>query len=168
MASTRHARFLRFPQRRQGIRGLARLADHHDQRAWRQDRVSVTVFGGHVHLHRNARQLLDDVLADQPGMIRRAAGDNMDAFDLPDLLRRQGDFPGEIRLSVLDPSGEGVADRPGLLVDLLQHEMIVSAFFRRDHIPVHPKRFPLDGLSVRLHQADIVPGEHGHLPVIQE
>ena len=79
---------LRLAHRRQRVRGLARLRDHQHRGAFVDDRVAVAELRGVLDLDRDARVLLEHVLADQPGVPRRAAGEDDDAADLAHLLRR--------------------------------------------------------------------------------
>src|SRR6185503_11013943 len=74
------------------------------------------------------------------GVERRAARDDEDLVDLtqhvvgdPELVHRQ--------TAVHDPTDQRVADRGGLLVDLLQHEVLEAALLRARDVPVD-----LDGL----------------------
>ena len=62
------------PQRGQGVRRLSRLADRDDQRALVQHRVLVAELRGVLDLDRNARQVLEHVLADQRRVPAGSAG----------------------------------------------------------------------------------------------
>ena len=64
--------------------------------------------------------------------------------------------------------GEGLAQRAGLLVDLLEHKVRVAALFGSLHVPVH-----MDGLEGALHAVGIehagaVSIQHGDLLVVQQ
>ena len=81
-----------------------------------------------------------------PGMVSAAAGRDHyapDAFEL---------FGGELHavehyLTVPDARVDGGLERPGLLHDLLEHEVLVAALFRGLHVPHHPGDGLFDGLA---------------------
>ena len=82
IASTRRPALARQAHRRERVGGLARLRDADHEVAGADDGVAVAVLGGDVHLHRQARPLLDRVAADQPGVVGGAAGDDHDPRDV--------------------------------------------------------------------------------------
>ena len=51
---------------------------------------SVAELGRHVQLHRYPRPVLQQITADQPGMVGGAAGDDINVVDLRQLLVRDG------------------------------------------------------------------------------
>ena len=79
----------RLAQRRQRVGRLARLRDDDRQLVAADDRVAVAVLGAVVDLDRHLRQRLDQVLADQRRVPRRAARDDRDL-----LRRREASRPG--------------------------------------------------------------------------
>ena len=88
-AERRAPRALRLAQRGQRVGRLARLRDHEHERVAVDDRVAVAELRRVLDLDRDARELLDQVLADQRRVPARAAGGDDDAVELPQLLRRQ-------------------------------------------------------------------------------
>ena len=113
---------LRLAQRRQGVRRLAGLGNCHDDGVAVDGRVAVAELAGVLHLHRDAGQLLEEVLADEPGVVARAAGGHDDAVDLAELLRREvqaAEVGGAVGL--VEPAAHRRRERLGLLVDLLEH-----------------------------------------------
>jgi hypothetical protein len=132
---------------RQRVDGLARLGDHQHQRALVDDRVAVAELGGVLHLDRDARELLEHVLADQPRVPRRAAAEDDDAAHVAELLR------GEVQaaqarqpLAHEQAAAGGVPHRVGLLHDLLQHEVLEAALFDLGQVPVDVVHFLFDAL----------------------
>src|SRR5215472_10844958 len=110
--------------RRQGVEGLTRLADGDIERVALDDRVAVAEFGSGFGMRRQARQLLDQVRADSPGNVGRAAAENLDAPDVKKLVRGELDAPQMCGLKPwLEPPAQGARDRLGLLGDLLPHKM---------------------------------------------
>ncbi len=59
------------------------------------DRIAIAEFAAVIHLHRDARQLLDHELAGQPGVPTGAAGDNLDLPEARELGRRDVHFVEE-------------------------------------------------------------------------
>ena len=162
------ARALRFAQRRQRVGRLAGLADDDDQRIRRDDRIAVSVFGGDVRLHRNAREALDDVLADEAGVQRRAAGDDVNPADRANLVRRQLDLRQHDLPAVRrNARSHRIAVRLRLLVDLLQHEVLEAGLLRRHQVPVDVEDALGDGPSVGRHHQGPGPRQHGHLAVLE-
>jgi len=159
---------LGFLQGRQGIAGLAGLADDNHQRARIHQRIPIAELGRDVHLDRDPRQLLQIVLADQTGMIGRPAGGNRDFFDGGDL------FPGPLQfvkgngvVIFVHPGRHRIAESFGLFDDLLDHEMIVAALFRRFRIPVHFKDFFGYRRSLPVGDPDRILGHDGHFAVAE-
>ena len=118
---------LRLPYGGERVGGLSRLRDRHDQIAASQDRVAVTELGGLLYLGMDTRDLLEGIFPDQTRMKRCSAPDKDHAVEI-------GEFAGrcshacEYRNAVIQvqAAAEGVGQRIGLLVDLLEHEMIES------------------------------------------
>ena len=104
-------------------------------------RFAIAVFRCDVDLDREPREALDPILADEPGHVGGAAGDDREAREFFG-LDRPGEGPEAHRRHV-DVMGERVADDLRLLVDLLGHEVPVIAPFREqasgraalDHAP---------------------------------
>ncbi len=128
--------FLCLPQRGQRVGGLPRLRQHDRQRVFRDDRIPVTVLGAVVHVDREARQRFNQVLAHEPCVPRRAAGENHDAFDVAQHGVGDGDFLEE-HLAAFNrrPAKHRLFNRDRLLEDLLEHEVLVSRFFGHHGIP---------------------------------
>ena len=82
----RHTLSLRLTQRSQGVGGFARLGDDDGQFVLLDDGVPVAILGAVVDLDRNARQRLDQELADETGMPGRSARDD---GDLPESSERR-------------------------------------------------------------------------------
>ena len=81
IAMLRRSLAFRFAQRRQRVGCLARLRDDDGQRIGRDDRVSVAVLGAVVDVDRHAREPLDQELADETCVPRRAARQDRDSLD---------------------------------------------------------------------------------------
>ena len=99
-------------------------------------------------------------------MVRRSAGHNEDLVDVPDLLIRHVQVP-QHHLTTLDAGGSGLPDGTGLLVDLLEHEVLVPALLGGGHVPVHMAVFLLDGAHLAVVYPDALSTENGQLAVVQ-
>ena len=82
-------------------------------------------------------------------MISAAACDDIDLADIADVLFCQRDSL-EVDLVILDNGVDGIQDRPGLLVDLLHHEMLKTAFLGSFRIPLDLYKFLCDLFLVQV------------------
>ena len=105
----------------------------------------VAVLAGDLDLDGYPGELLYGVLAEQSGVVGRAAGDH----DHPVYLREVEVHLGEIDGAVgVDAAEEGRAESGGLLVDLLEHVVLVAAELYGLGIPVHLEALALDALAL--------------------
>ena len=159
---------LGLPYRSEGIRGLAALGDADHQSAIGEDRVPVAELGSVLHLHRDAGQLLDHVLADEPGVPGSAAGGDHDPVEAFELVVGEVETPEPGVAFVLQQvPAQGIVEALGLLEDLLQHEVGEPA-------PLDGGQVPLDladrllhvGLGEVAHPIPVAL-EHYHLAVVE-
>ena len=99
-----------------------------------------------------------------------AAGHQGDPFDPGNLGVAQADLrQGHLAGFRVDPAADGVADRQGLLVDLLEHEVLVTGLLGHARIPVNGPDLFVDLLSgVQVSDLPAVIGEDRHLPVVEK
>ena len=95
-----------------------------------------------------ARPLLDHVAADDARVVGRAAGEQHDAAQVPQLLVVHAE-PLEHEPAVADAVADRLGDGVGLLEDLLQHERLVAALLGALVVPVELDRLVLDGACRR-------------------
>ncbi len=167
---TARALLLRLPQRRQRVRGLARLRDRDDQRALVEHRVPVAQLGGVLGLHRDPRELLQHVLADQRRMPRRPARREHDAIVVRNIL--PGHTPGEPAqprptLLVQQAAPHRVTHRVGLLEDLLEHVVRESALLDLPQVPRNVADFLGQRTALEIEGPVAVPIQHRQLAVVQ-
>ena len=129
------APLLRFPQGRKGIRRFAGLADYDHHGAILQDGVPVTEFAGEIHFDRDPRHSLQHILSGHARMIGGAAGHDVDFFHLQDLLIGHSQLLDH-NVVLFDSGAGGVRHGLGLLIHLLEHEMLITGLFRRFRVPV--------------------------------
>jgi hypothetical protein len=86
--------------------------------------------------YRNADPVLDRRGPDERGVERRPAGDELDALDLGERLLEALELLEPDVVLARHPTRDRLAQRFGLLVDLLEHEVVVAALLRRLGRPV--------------------------------
>ena len=127
-SQSRMALALRLAQRRQGVGRLARLRDGDDDGVAIDGRIAIAELAGVLDLDRDAGELLEQILADQGRVIAGAARGQDDALGAAELLRvevQAAEVSGGV--GVVEPAAQGVLQRFGLLVDLLEHVVIEDA-----------------------------------------
>ena len=126
-----------------GIRRLAGLGQDDEQRMPVNQGVCIAKLTCQLRSHGDTAQLLDGIFPRAPGIIGRAAGRNDDFMDLGkiDVQVVQYNFP------ISDSRGDGRFHRPGLLHDLLEHEVVVAALFRRLDVPCDAAGLLGDGVA---------------------
>ena len=100
-----------------------------------EHRVAVDPFARDVGLDRDARPLLDDVAADDAGVVRGAGRDDDDAAQIAHLELGQAERV-EHELVAADAVADRLAHCLRLLVDLLEHERLVAALLGGLVVPV--------------------------------
>ena len=130
------------------------------------NRRTITELRGDIALHGNARHIFDVILAYKTRMVSGAASDDEDLVDVVQKRVVPAKLLQNHRAFVLrNTRGKRRADGFRLLVDLLQHEMLETAFFRSFRIPVHFKDFFADGYARVIHDGDADLRHHRHLAV---
>ncbi len=152
----------RVAHRLQRVGGLTGLRDGHHERVPVEHRVAVTELTRQLDLHREAGPVLDGVLGDEPGVVGGAAGDDEDLVDVPQILVGHAllvehDAPG------LEVPAQRVGERVRLLLDLLEHEVLVAALLGGGEVPVDRERFALGGLPVEVRDPVAVAVDHHEL-----
>ena len=148
---------------------LPGLGDGDEERVLPDQRVAVAELARQVHLHRHGREGLDHELAHQGGVIGGPARHDPHA---PDSVEGPGTQAGPVQVDPVgragDPAADRVRDRPGLLEDLLEHEVLVAPLLRHDERPLDGARLPVHRLPLEVGDLQVVGPNHGHLPVLQE
>ena len=102
-------------------------------------------------------------------MPRRAAGEDHNLLDGAQLVIRDVELPQQDRAVFLGDAPEHrLLDDPGLLEDLLQHEMLVAGFLGHHRIPLDPMRHFRDRLPCEICEVHPCARDHRHLLVAQE
>jgi hypothetical protein len=154
---------------RQRIRGLAGLRDHHRERIFQNDRVAIAELAAVIHLNRNARQFLDEELARQRRVPTGAAGNDAHRPETREFGRRDIHLIQKNASRFLAHTPQhGVANRPRLLVNLLEHEVLVAALFRQNRVPQHVRHLPVHGPALKVAQTHAVGLQNRHVAIRQE
>ncbi len=152
-----------------GVGGFAGLGDDEAEVAGVGDGVAVTVLGGVVDVDGDAGEALDHELAGEARVPGRAAGGDGDAGGVAEVGLGDGHV-GEEDLAGFerDAAEGGVADGAGLLVDFLEHEVLVAGFFGLDGVPGDALRLEGAGVVVEVGEDDAGGGEGGDFAVAEE
>src|SRR4029453_2032054 len=75
---------------------------------------------------------------------------------------------GDYRAVHQEPAPERIGHRAGLLVDLLQHEVLVSALLGHGRVPVDARGRPLHPTPVEGHELEAGAGDPGHLAILED
>ena len=121
---------------RQRVGRFAGLGHRHHERGGRDDGVAIAELACDLALAGDARPALDEVLRDKAGMVAGAARDDVNTVDEVEL------FNGKVQLidgksTAHQTARQRVADDARLLVDLLEHEVGVSALLGHVEVPVN-------------------------------
>ncbi len=123
----RRATLSREAGRGDGVGGLAGLGDRDDERPLVDRRRAVAELRADRRARRDADPVLDGGGADERGVVRGPAGDELDAIDRGERLREALELLEPDVVLARHPTGDRLAQRLGLLVDLLEHEVLVAA-----------------------------------------
>ena len=133
------------------------------------DGVAVAEFAAVIDFDGDLRQALDHEFAGEAGVPTGAAGDDLTDGEIPEFLL------GDVQLVEKDFAGvEGdaaekrVADGARLLENFLLHEMLEAALFGHDGVPGDVLGGTVDGVAVKIHEADALRSEHGDVAVGEE
>ena len=134
------------------------------------DGIAVAVLAGVVDVDGKAGEALDHELAGEAGGCHEVPQAAMVIW-----VAARSSSGREVEVGQEDAAGierdaaeGGVADGARLLVDLLEHEMLVTGFFGLDGIPGDAVRGEGVGVAVEVGEGDAGAGEDGELAVGEE
>ncbi len=114
------------------------------------------------------RERLDHEPAGEARVPRRAARDDDDALERPHVVLRQLEaVEDDVALLEGGPAADRVGDRPGLLEDLLVHEVLVAILLRGHRAPLDLPRLAGDRLAVSPVDRDPARREHRELALLE-
>ena len=142
-----------------GVGGFSGLGDEEAELGGVGDGVAVAVLAGVVDVYGEAGEALDHEFAGEACVPAGAAGGDGDAGGGAEL------FGGDLHVGEEDVAGVegdaaegGVADGAGLLVDFLEHEVLVAGLFGLDGVPGDALRFESAGVAVEVGEGDAAGG----------
>ena len=132
------------------------------------NRVTIAELRGDVYLDEDARQLLDVVFADKPRVICRTAGDDVDLIERVQIVRIPCEFfKGDRLLVCRNALAHRIAHSLRLLIDLLEHEVLIAALLRSLGIPRNLEHFLRNRCAQTIRHLDCVLADNGKLAVSQ-
>ena len=128
-------------------------------------RLAVPEFRGQRHLHRTAEQSLPGVLPHHPSVIGRAAGNHVNAGNLPGLSRRQADVV-QYYPALPNPGRNGLAQGLRLFQDFFEHEVGVPPLPGGGRVPVNAAALLFQRGQLIIEHVHALSRQHGDLPVV--
>ena len=154
------AAFFGYSQSCQCVGGFSALGDDHDRVALLKEQVGIPEFRSDLRDDRNLCNAFDHVSAHHAGVKCAAAGNDVQTLNLGNV----GHFLCKYSLRAVFQAGKnGIGKHFGLLIDFLEHEVIVAALFRSRNIPRCCEDFLLNRLSVRPENIDGTSRDDGKL-----
>ena len=112
--------------------------------------------------------VLDGRRPDERRVVGAAAGDQLDPGDRPQGRLEPDQLVDGDPVVAVDPAGDRLAQRFGLLVDLLEHEMLVAALLGGLGRPVDGRDRALDRRAGDVGDGDAPRPDVGHVAVLEE
>ena len=137
------------PECRQAVRRFTGLADDNGKAVGNKLHAPVAELRSQLHPYLQAGQLLQHILSRHAYMVSRTAGYNVNLLNLPHIFISKTDA-FKAHLSVLQNGMNGIPHNLGLLVDLLEHKMLIAALFRSLCVPFDGFHFLLDLVPVQV------------------
>jgi hypothetical protein len=156
----------RLPQRGERVCCFSALRDGDRERSFAHDRLPVAILGCVVDLDLDVRELLEQELADQAGVPRRAAGEDGNALELLQLLFGKREIDRDLVPVEVALPGAGQSLR--LLEDFLLHVVGVTGKLRRLVVPLDMLRLALHLPALAILHQDSVERDLGDIAVFQE
>ena len=133
------------------------------------NRVAIAELRGDIDLDEDARHLLDVVFADEPSVVRRAASDDVNLVERIEIRGIPSELLEGNRLLVRrDALTHRVAHRLRLLVDLLEHEMLIAALLCRLGIPCDLAYLLRDSFPQMIRHLNGILAHNGKLPIAED
>ena len=157
--------FLCHAQGCQAVRGFPALADYNHQGIRRHGNTAVPVFGCQFHTHRNLCQVLNHILGRHTHMPCGTAGYNIDPVDTLQVLIRQS---GRIQRDppVLYQAVQRIPHGLGLLMNLLEHEMLIAVLLCCCRVPGDLRQRQLHLIPVQVVELYFPGRDPAHLQVV--
>ncbi len=156
-------------QRGQRVRRFTGLRDDEQHRVFFQRRVAITKLVRELDFHRQVREFLDEILADERRVPARAARRDHDAINAAEFRRAQVQAPKpRCRAFVIHATAEGVLHRARLLKDFLEHEVRVFAPLGIFGLKLKLADLHLGGVRPEIQDVKPLARDGGHVVVVQK
>ena len=157
---------LALAQRFQAVRRLTGLADDDRQSIRCNGASAIPELRGDFDTDRDVGQVFKDILSDHADVVGGTASDDEDVVDRLDVIRGHAGR-GEVDLVLVVGDGmDGVLDGLRLFVELLEHEVLVSAAFGRFRVPGDLGQVLDQRLAVDVVELDAALFQAGHLHIV--
>ena len=150
------------------VRGLAGLGDGDHERVRIEGRRRVAELRTHRDPRRDPGPFLDRCGANQGSVRGGAAGDQLHPVHPPERVGQPVHLGGVDGSGGRDPPGERLAQGRGLLVDLLEHEVVVAALLGGLRRPVDQRLCPHEPVAVEIGHLHARGPHIGHVALLQE
>ena len=150
----------------EGIHGLARLGQGHDQGLLVDNGIAVAELMGQLHLARDAAPVLDGVARDVSGVGGGAAGDDDDLVDGLEHRFLDADLIEDQVAGLIEAAQQGIAHGRWLVVDFLLHEGVKAALFGSSGVPFDLEGLALGRVAVVVGDLDVIRGDGHDLVVV--
>ena len=153
----------------QRVGRLTALRDGNHHVALAHHGIPVSELRGVLHLHRNAAERLDDLLAYQSRVPRRAAGHDHHALRFQQLAAIVNQRRERHVISLhIHAASHAVRQALRLLEDLLQHEVRIATLLNLSEVDVHRLHLQLLILAEDIHHVQVLSQtDHGYIAVLQ-
>ena len=163
----KRTRLLRQAHSSQCICRLARLANYDAQILLTDNRVLVTEFRRNLCRAANTAHCFNHALTHHTCVQRRTTRNDVNIFNIPQTLIRQTVFLKHNRI-VLNTRLYRIAHCLGLLHDLLEHKVLITALFSRGQIPVDRLHLLFDHVAELVHYNHAVRTDDRNLVVVKD
>src|SRR5215472_489800 len=152
-----------------GIGGFAGLRNHQRDRVRIDNRIAIAPFAGIVDFDGHTGKRLNHKLARQSGVPAGSAGDDVDLFCRAEFgFRDIHLIEKDVARGLGDSAQRRVADGARLLVNLFEHEVLETALFRLNGIPIHVLHFSSNRPAVEVSEFDSAGRHNSHIAIRQK
>ena len=159
---------LRLLERGERITRLPRLRNHNQERVLIDNRVAITELRGDIHLDEDACKLFDVVFTHKTRMVRSTTRNDVDLVERIQIVRIPCEFvKGDGFFIRRDALAHRIAHRLRLLVNLLEHEVLIAALFRCLGVPCHFEHLLRHRCAKMVCHLDRILADNGYFPIRQ-
>ena len=140
------------------------MRDDNTQGLFISQRIGVTIFRSNFHTHRDASQLFNIVLCYQACMVGRTTSDDENFIEASHHVRSPVQLIKDHRFFIFCNMGaESIANSLRLIVNFLEHEVLITALFRCFCIPSNMEYILIDRIASPICNGNAVSGDNSYL-----